>query len=184
MNNKRIAKKIAQEYLNRLSYDFSSVQCNIPEEIANDIFQWGKDNIPDSDLLEDGREDDIHVTVKYGIHMIDPTKVRDYLMTQKPIEATLGPITLFEADDHDVVKLDIESPQLRKLNKVISDNFQVTDTHPEYIPHITIGYVKKGLGKKYDGRKDFDGKKVVLNSVLFSGKDNRRTLLKFPKQEA
>lgn len=179
MNTRVLAKKVASNFRN--AYDFSSVQCNLPQDISTEIFQWGKDNIPDSILSEDGRQapDDIHVTVKYGFHIHDFTKVRDYLMTQKPFKATLGPISLFESPDQDVIKIDIHSPELSKLNDLFSNNFEVTDTHPSYIPHVTIGYVQKGAGAPYAGRKDFEGRKVLLDSALFSGKDNRRTLMKF-----
>ena len=36
--------------------------------IANKIKQWGKDNIPDDELdVAEGREEDTHITVLYGI---------------------------------------------------------------------------------------------------------------------
>jgi hypothetical protein len=42
---------------------------------------------------------------------------------------------------------------------------------------LQLGYVKPGVGKKYDGRKDFSGRKVNLESAVFSGNDNRKTEL-------
>lgn len=175
-------KRIVLAYRKQVAHDFSCLQCNLPEPLAGEIFDWGVKNIPDEYLAADGRQalDDIHVTVKYGIHMTDPFMVRDYLMAQKPVTLRLGKVSLFEAEDHDVVKLDATSPQLHHLNKLVNKNFEVTDTYPVYIPHVTIAYVKKGRGKLYGGREDFVGRKVVLDRTTFSGKDNRKTVLMFP----
>ena len=180
--NKMVAR-IIYAFRDRLSYDFSSVQCNMPPELSAEIYNWGVDNIPDECLTNDGRQpqDDIHVTVKYGIHIVDPTKIRDHLMNQKNIKIKLGPVSLFDTNpEYDVVKLSVESDQLRDLNKMINNNFEVTNTHPRYIPHITIAYVKKGSGDCLVGRDDFAGREINLDGATFSGKDNRKTLLKFP----
>ena len=180
--------RVINAYLSKEAYSFSSIQCDFPKGISNEIIAWGKQNIPDADLHIDpqdsssGRETDIHVTVKYGLHTIDPTAVQPFLTQQTPFEATLGKISLFNSDAYDVVKIDIKSPELHRLNKMISKNFEVTDTHPSYIPHITIAYLKKGLGEKFDGRNDFEGKKVFFDNITFSGKDNRLTTIHFPKE--
>jgi 2'-5' RNA ligase len=160
-----------------LAYGYSCVQCSLPQDIADEIYEWGLKNIPAEDLAADGRESDIHVTVKYGLHGHDPFELRDLLFGKDPIRIQLKNISLFSNDEHDVVKLGVESPELHQFNKLVSDSFEHTDTHPDYIPHVTIAYVKKGLGKKYDGRSDFSGRECLLDSVVFSGNDNRRTEL-------
>lgn len=167
----------------KLAYDFSSLQCDLPKDLSEEIYEWGLANIPDEFLADDGRQaqDDIHVTVKYGIHITDPTVVRELLINQKPLKAKLGKISLFESDDHDVVKLEISSNQLHQLNKTVSNNLEVTDTYPQYIPHVTIAYVKKGCGSRYDGCETFSGREVIFDNATFSGKDNRKTVLVFPK---
>jgi hypothetical protein len=50
----------------------------------------------------------------------------------------------------------------------------VTDTFPEYKPHATIAYVKKGRGAKYAGDDFLQGKTITLDSVTFSGRDGER----------
>lgn len=159
------------------AHDYSSLQCCLPVTIAREVYQWGLDHIPDSELAEDGRETDIHVTLKYGLHDHDPYVVRRIFLNQKPIEIVLGQISIFESSDADVVKIEIISPELCRLNRLVSGTFEHTDTHPQYVPHVTLAYVKKGFGQKYVGLKDFEGKKVALDSILFSGNDNRRTLI-------
>lgn len=168
-------KRIVRAFL-KSAYDFSSVQMEFPGKIAEEIRSWGRENIPGDILTDKGREDDIHVTVKYGIHITDFTELREIFIDEKPVKVTLGKITLFEtSDEFDVVKIDLHSPDLQRLNKVINKNFEVTDTHPVYHPHCTIAYVKKGTGCTFNGRTDFEGREIVLNRVVFSGKDNRTT---------
>lgn len=168
----RIIKAFQKE-----AFDYSSIQCDMPYDLSEEVIAWGKENIPNEDLAGNGREDNIHVTVKYGLHGHDPFELREMLADFGPVEIILGETSIFEGDDFDVVKLSVNSPRLCKLNALISDKFEHTDTHPKFIPHITIAYVKSGSGKKYQGRKDFSGRKVKLEKALFSGNDNRKTEL-------
>jgi hypothetical protein len=170
---------VASNYLKNAN-DYSSVQFELPEDTAIQILDWGLRKIPDQLLAAEGREDDIHVTCKYGLHITDFTQVRDLFINERAIKITLGKISLFINDDADVVKIEVDSPDLYRLNQKISSLFEVTDTHPIYQPHITIAYVKRGLGIKYNGRADFTGQKVILDTVAFSGKDNRMTIFKLP----
>ena len=177
------ALKIAQAFIKELvavdrARSFSSVQANLPLPIAQEIYNWGLQHIPDQILTGDGRENNIHTTIKFGLHITDFTAVRDLFVNQKPINIVLGKITLFTSDDHDVVKIDVDSPELHVMHHMIGSSVETTDTHPDYHPHITIAYVKKGIGSPFDGLQDFEGRKVCLDSVLFSGKDNRRTIFR------
>lgn len=183
MKNERVMTKIQRivKAFLKNAYDFSSVQFDLPKTVAEEIYKWGSENIPDDILTADGRESNIHITIKYGIHISDFTEVRNFFINEKSIEITLGKITLFEADDYDVVKIDVSSPDLYRFNRVISENFEVTDTHSEYHPHVTLCYVKKHTGLPYKGREDFMGRKIILDSIVFSGKDNRKTSFKLLK---
>jgi len=171
--------KVAQNFL-KYSYDFSSVQVNLPENIANEIYTWGLKHIPDNILSEKGRESQIHITVKYGLHITDFTMVRNlFINFVKPICVTLKKITLFNNEDCDVVKINVSSPDLIKLNKLISNEFETTDTYPNYIPHVTVAYIKKGYDNIYNNLNVFEGRKIFIGSVEFSGRDNRKTIFNF-----
>jgi len=179
--------KIISNFYSRLAYDFSSVQCDLPYDIAEEIYRWGKKNIPDSilDPEEDKARqpfDDIHVTIKYGIYIIDPTEIKSRLYNQKPIKMTLGPISIFDGETNDVVKIGVDSDDLFDLNEMIKENFETHDTFPTYNPHITIALVKKGFGAQYNGMDDFKGREIIMKSVTFSGKDNRKTLITLPRK--
>ena len=171
-------RKIISCYRTILAHDFSSVQCPLPQKISEAIYQWGIKNIPEEILGEEGRETDIHVTCKYGLHYHDPVEMKELIVSIDPVKITLGQMSLFE-NDQDVLKIEIDSPDLIRLNKLICERFEYTDTHPKYIPHCTISYLKKGTGKPYVGRKDFAGRKIILPAVEFSGNDNRKTLIPF-----
>jgi hypothetical protein len=171
-------KDVVKAFRYREAHTFSSVQCDLPVDISKEIYAWGKANIPDEELTGDGRqpEDDIHITLKYGLHNHDPFELRPFT-SSGPIEVTLGEVSVFENNDADVVKLSVDSPKLQEYNKIVSDNFEHTNTHDTYLPHLTVAYVKPGLGKKYLGRKNFMGRTIKLDSVVFSGNDNRKTVL-------
>jgi len=170
------ALKIAQKYMKQ-AYDFSSIQLEIPDPEASEIRDWSIKNIPNRLLANDGFENDIHVTIKYGIHIHDFTAARNLFINEHPIKIKLGKIGLFEGDC-DVIKIDVISPDLHRLNKLISKTFEVTDTYPTYQPHLTLAYVLKSFGDSYDGGTDFLGREITSDSILFSGKDNRKTLFK------
>jgi 2'-5' RNA ligase len=157
---------------------FSSLQCDLPREIADQIYHWGVDNIPSDELdPTEGREKNIHVTVKFGIHTTDPSEVANVLVSQGPIKAKLDQIMIFRADEYDVVVIKVDSPALHKVNALLAKHLECTDTYPTYQPHVTIAYVKKGQGDRYEGREDFKGWEMVFDKALLSGKDYRSTTI-------
>lgn len=161
---------------------FSSTQVDMPPEIAK-LQKKAAAAIPDSELAEDGRESDAHLTVKYGLHTENPDDVRKILADEPPIKVTIGKVSIFPANqgkearggaEYDVVKMDVDSPDLHRLNAKIAAGTKVTDTHPVYKPHMTLAYVKPGEGAKYDGTtNELTGKEVTLDKVLFSSRDGR-----------
>lgn len=170
--------RVARAYLKN-AHDFSCVQVELPENIAEEIREWEHKNISEDILTGNGFEEDKHVTIKYGIHIVDFTEVRDLFKNEKPIKMKLGKITLFTSNNaFDVIKIDVISPDLHRLNKSLSKNFEVTDTHPVYYPHCTIAYVKKGAGESFDGNNTFEGEEIISDTILFSGRDNRSTIFK------
>jgi len=165
--------------------DYGWIRVDIPEDITKQCIEFGKE-IPEEELYieEDndkdwgfGREVESHITVKYGLHTKDEEEVKSVLEGQKGGEVELSNIGIFENDDYDVVKVDIKSPDLHRLNKQISDNLEATDSHPTYHPHITIAYVKPGEGKKYKGSDKLSGKKFSFDKVVFEDSDDNPTTI-------
>lgn len=114
-----------------------------------------------------GIEANPHVTILFGFHDDDPNitkKLKADLPSSKGIKGKLVGISCFETPDYDVVKFDIESNALLKLNKWCKKEFDYTNEHKVYHAHATIAYVKKGTGKSYKRKmeKSFDFKVVEL----------------------
>lgn len=139
------------------TYDYASTSIQAPDEIADFIMEWGRLNIPDDVLAEDGRENHPHVTVKYGLTTRDlPPELSEIAKTTKPFPIFMGVISLFTTNPkHDVVKIDVESPVLRALNKRVSGAIPHEDAYPTYHPHLTVAYVQKGTCGHLDGDDPF-----------------------------
>jgi 2'-5' RNA ligase len=161
------------------THDYSSTQINIPEKEAGEIKAYAN-NIPENEIYTDpnddsyGREDNPHITVRYGMETVDPKEIAPVFEGLGPIKAKMGKVSIFETDDYDVVKVDIESEDLKAANKKVGDTVDLPgETFKDYLPHATIAYVKNGEGKKYVGDKAFEGKEITVDSIVLSAKDGK-----------
>lgn len=123
----------------------------------------------------DGLEHDLHITSRWGLHFQTPSvKLRQALKAFGPIRADLGKTSLFHSKEGDVLKVDVTSPDLHRLYKLIGKLVPVHTTFPVYVPHMTLAYLKPGRGKKYAGEKALVGQKLTFTSLVFSGKKGHR----------
>lgn len=158
-------------------HDYSSTQVNITGPAATAMHKLAM-SIPEKDLAPDGRETESHVTVKYGLHFQTPSlRLRQALKQFGPVSLTFGKTSLFQNPDADVLKVDVNSPDLQRLNALISRMVPTHDTHPTYHAHATIAYLRPGRGKKYAGDKSLDGKTMTFDAITFSGKRGHREKL-------
>lgn len=121
------------------------------------IANWGKiTNLIDIDdlYIEDGDvsygySKNPHVTLLYGLHNdIDHSKVISMVKAFPNVAVELKTLSLFENDEYDVLKFDIENDLLANLNEQLKA-FPYTSNFPIFHAHMTVGYCKKGTGKKY-----------------------------------
>jgi len=168
-----------------VKYDFSSVHVNLPGPLCDEIIDWGKKQIKDNDiyvLQKDptfGREDEIHATILYGIHAESPQSTIKILQNQGPIKAKMGRVGIFtNPSNYDVIMIQIESDDLKRLNKLIVDNIPHTNKYGLYKPHVTIAYVKKGKGWKHFGAARWSGTEFECDYAVFSSKNGSKH--KFP----
>jgi predicted double-glycine peptidase len=166
-------------------HKFASTQVNLPEPIASRILAMGF-QIPNDDLAADGREGEVHCTIRYGLEDDDPTGVISIASSHHPIRLRLGKTSIFPASEkqlqhgdemYDVVKIDVESEDAKQLNEDLAQ-LPHTETHKDYHSHITLAYVKAGAGQKYVGMVDVDGEEVVIDYLKFSPRASEPTWIK------
>lgn len=162
-------------------HKYGCVLLSLSEAAADILRSWAVANIPDSDLAEDGRDKSPHVTVLYGL--TEPPAqatqtVAAKLATNGPVAVPVGEVSIFETPKYDVVKVDVGSPGLRRMNRLLKQVPHV-DTHPEFKPHITLAYVKKGEGKKYVGMKTpLYGDALAFARAIYSAPDKTTSIVR------
>lgn len=121
---------------------------------------WNKitDKIDKEDIYDVpgyGIEDKPHITALFGfVHdKVSPEEVekitKKLLQNKSKLTIKLNNISIFENKDYDVLKLDVDSPDLHELNAALRETFPYKNDYPDYHPHMTIAYVKPGTGGKY-----------------------------------
>ena len=163
-------------------YEYSSVQINLPEVIADEVILWGQKKIKDRDLFtppEDfihGREEEPHVTVLYGIHCQLPIEIIKLIVNKPSFDIKLNNISIFTNNTaFDVVKIDVESPNLNYYNNLLKNNIDSTQCFNNYQPHVTVAYIKKGKCFDLCGNTEFKDIKWKVNSLIFSSKNGEKT---------
>ena len=160
-------------------YEKGSTQVNLPDRDASKVVAFGK-SIPDSEVFVDpedvtkGREKEPHVTVLYGITENDHIAPAKALEGAGPITFTLGKTKVFEQENYDVLVAEVKSDALPAANKALRDSVEYENDFPDYKPHVTIAYLKKGEGSKYVGRNDLSGITVSSSEVEFSAASGER----------
>ena len=161
---------------------------NLPEKVCDNIISWGYDHIPCDDLYVDpddpsfGREKEIHATVLGPIDETSLRRITVAVNNEQPVKCSLGKVKLFTTNSkYDVVILDLLGKDILELNKNLGQSIKNTPRFPKYVPHVTIAYVKKGLGEKYLNNKYFDGTKFQIDDIVYSHKCGHKYNLKLGK---
>lgn len=159
------------------SNEFGWCYVDVPSKLTAKIHEFQK-SIDPKDFAEDGLEKESHITLKYGIHTLDESEVKDAVEGEKGGVARLGVIDIFDNEDADVLKVTIKSKDLSRLNKCLTDALKCTDEHEdEYKAHLTIAYLKKGTGRKYMG-DNFVGEEFSFNEIYFGDKNDKNYTIK------
>ncbi len=136
--------------------------------------------IQEDELTEDGIEQDIHCTVRYGIKNEDCTELCNEIEKKYPnqFSITVDGIGLFENDTdcvHYTVEQNSNLTNLRGLVEEVADC--APSDYGDYIPHITIAYLVKGTGKAAQKRLQ-EGLafpfEVLCDTFVFSARDKSR----------
>lgn len=121
-----------------------------------------------------GLEKEPHATILYGLHK-EVTAQDVFKLITKPVSITIKKISIFENANkpYDVVKFELESQDLQVLNSR-TKKFPFTNDYPEYNPHCTIAYVKKGTGKNYIKELSNEGISIICRKFMFSDVDKKK----------
>ena len=119
-------------------------------------FKILQNKIADEDLYTEddkyGKENEPHITILYGLlpGEYKTEQVEDILNSYIRIQYYLKGVSLFENENnpYDVVKIDVVSDDLFNINDALKE-LPYQNDYPDYHPHMTLAYVKKGTGKKY-----------------------------------
>lgn len=154
-------------------------------DVDKDKWKELQDMIKDEDLYTEegddgyGRETDPHVTVLYGLHGdIEDEDIEKDIHEIKEPEIAFKNISAFE-NEYDVLKFDVKSSDLTKLNKLFAE-YPHTNKFPDYHPHCTIAYLKKGKAVEYIKKaKDLVDMVITPSKIVYSKVDGGKKEYKF-----
>lgn len=131
------------------------------------------DKIAEDDLYTEegdrtfGIEDEPHCTLLYGLHKeVTPGMIKEIVKNFKFEACKAHNASLFE-NEYDVLKFDIEGVNLHECNEALAE-LPHTNSFPDYHPHMTIAYIKKGLGEKYTKMLEDSAFDLVPTRIIYS----------------
>lgn len=165
-------------------FKYGNTQAAVPKDSeAHSGITALQGKVAAADLAGQGKEDDPHVTVRYGIDSDDVAGITKYLEGLAPFEVKLGKTEVFppseSSDGAAVVMAPVESPELHQINDEIAKHGTFTEpSFKEYKPHVTVAYVKPDAAGKYQGMTDAEGKGFRIDSVDISDRAGNKTTVK------
>ena len=172
-----------------------STQLTLSPEDAKPFLNFAR-SLPDSIVHSEkgadgkeqyGREDEPHITSLYGLHGSgdDPAAVAGAVENHGPVKARVGKLSVFSNPDarYDVLKAEIHSPALHGLNGRLR-GLEHSSDFPDYKPHLTLAYLKKGAGAQFVGRNTFEGKELTFDHLTHSPADRTVGKTQIPLGEA
>lgn len=136
------------------NYDYGCLMFCLEFDNWNELLK----EIDDNDIYNDesnkyGLEDEPHITILFGFQDniefdIKSDIINDIKKLKLPKIKILKP-SYFENDEYHVLKYEIQSNELNKMNHYFCKNYEYFNSYPIYLPHITIAYLNKNKSKNY-----------------------------------
>ncbi len=137
-----------------------NIQKDIPKEIL-------VDNKDEGDWVENGLQKLLHITILFGIDNKYKDEMKEIVSKYKDIKVTAEKIHYFDKDKYSVAVIECKSDDLTNLFKELEENIPNENTYDEFIPHITIAYIKKG--ERLD--VDFTPVEFTINKIEMTNTD-------------
>jgi 2'-5' RNA ligase len=144
-----------------------------PEEIAEAVLAFGR-TIPPEELAEGGLESEPHVTVRHGLTSFSGRPLFERLETLGTLTLTLGELNVFSKSDVDVLYVTVENTREWTRWHDALDGMECRDSYPEYIPHMTVAYLRPGMGAKYKGGRQLVNDPIGCHILVYHTPDGRR----------
>ncbi len=152
------------------THENDCLMINLPRSLSNQIVDFGY-TIPSNFLFSssEGLEYAPHITIMYGLNDVDPDELASVIDDFGEVLITLKNINAFHNDEQDVLIIEVESNDLHDLHNLIKNSFKdkINSTFSEYIPHITIAYLKPNMSSTFKFKDMFSGKYCYLDKTLY-----------------
>jgi GNAT superfamily N-acetyltransferase/2'-5' RNA ligase len=169
----------------KVEHSKHSTQVNLEDcpdsEPLMELFKSIQDKISEEDTYEEegGKEDEVHVTLLYGLtDENDLPEAKKMLSLMEPFEMEFGEISSFRNEDKpfDVLIIEMKGEGLHECNRLLK-MLTYENSYPDYKPHMTLAYVQKGVGKDLEGSCELTGKKALVTKAEWSHKDHSRVAM-------
>lgn len=159
----------------------ASTQINLPADAAAKVVEASK-RVADEDLGADGREDEPHITIKYGVKD-DVALLSQVVAAQQPFNVSLGKTHVFEAGEisagQSPIVVEAHAPELKALHDAVNKAMSTRKDDFDYNPHATLAYVKPATAQKYNGLDWAEGISFPVNGIVLSTKSGERITVPF-----
>ena len=160
------------------SYKYCSLQVDLPRPLAEHLKEWAKTHVPpfwrdeshDGGSVERGLENNPHITVCFGLDEKHHNAVARIVAEAKPPLCVLGPLSVFEGEDGDVLVASVYSLELPPLHARLRE-YSMVAARRRYTPHVTVAYLKKGFGRAFLGLAPFAGDEVRFPFASWSDRN-------------
>ena len=162
--------------ITEVKYDYGCVMAEMPQTLYAPLMAFSKSIISDDMLYFDpnaepddyGREKHFHTTIKFGLtESYTQEQMAEFLRGTRVFFVNIQGMDVFSNPEFDVVKLSVGGEGLNRLREVFNKLPNV-DEHPIYRPHLTLAYVKRGLGERFKGKTTKAYSKVPVNLIKYS----------------
>lgn len=122
-----------------------------------------------------GLETEPHTTLLFGLHAneVDDAKVLSLCKSKQIGDLVLHNASLFENEKYDVLKYDVDNQVVYEINRALSQ-LPHTTNFPDYHPHSTVAYLKKGTGKMYAEKLAGQKHTVKAKEIVYSKPDGTK----------